>query len=402
MDKIPVIFHVDVNSAFLSWSAVDMLKKNKDVDIRKVPSVIGGDENSRRGVVLAKSNPAKAYGIVTGESLFSARKKCPNILIIPPIFSVYRDYSHNMMNFLKEYTPYLEQYSIDECFLDMGVHTKEDAFKLAETMKNSIKSKFGFTVNVGISSNKLLAKMASELKKPDKVNTLYVEEIEKKLWTLPVSELFMVGKKATEKLNKMYIFTIGDLASYDVNILQDKFKSYGKLIWEYARGIDDSKVSSDSYAIKNISNETTLAKDVTNREEAHKILLELSEQVASRLRKENKYCFSIGVNIKNSNFKSYSHQRKLANPTDSTKTIYNTAVGLFDEGWKKDPIRLLGVTLAQLTEQAMQQLTLFDSDFDIKKSEKEKSIDRTIDAIRERYGDKSIKKCASGKVKSKK
>lgn len=394
-----IIFHIDVNSAYLSWTAVHRIKNGEKVDIRDMPSVIGGDEKSRRGVVLAKSIKAKELGIITGESLYTARKKCPELLIFPPNFNIYSKCSRELMEFLSKYTPCQEQYSIDECFLDMGVISRKEALKLAMDIKESIKDFFNFTVSIGISENKVLAKMASELKKPDKVNTLYNEEIKDKLWPLKVEELFMVGKKAKEKLNKMYIFTVGDLANYDLGLLQDKFKSYGEMIWKYANGKDDSKVSCENYSIKNISNATTLSYDVRRKEEAHRIIMDIGELVAERLRSEKKYCFSVAINIKNSEFKSYSHQVKLLNPTDSTKVIINTALELFDECWKKDSIRLLGITLSNLTEENIKQLNLFDMENN--KINKDKVIDDTVDSIRKKYGRESILRSLSIKSKEK-
>jgi len=336
MEKI--IFHIDVNSAYLSWSAADKLKNGEKLDIRLVPSVIGGDENSRRGGVLAKSDKAKYYGIITGESLYSARKKCNDLIVIPP-----------------------------------------------EIIRKEIKEKFNFTVSIGVATNKLLAKMASELKKPDKVNTIFKEEIEMKLWHLPVEELFMVGKSAKKTLNLMYIYTIGELATSDKALIKDKLKSMGELIWNYANGIDFSKVEYDEEDIKNISNETTLATDLLHREKAHRVILELSDKVSYRLRKNNKYCYSIGINIKTNEFKSYSHQKKILNPTNSTKIIYKIATELFDKCWKGEPIRLLGINLSNLTDTYIEQLSLLSLKDDKKMMDKE-SIDKVLDNIREKYG----------------
>ncbi|WP_051652483.1 Y-family DNA polymerase [Clostridium algidicarnis] len=383
MEKI--IFHIDVNSAYLSWSAADRLKNGEKLDIRLVPSVIGGDENSRRGVVLAKSDKAKYYGIITGESLYSARKKCNDLIVIPPNFKIYEKYSKDMFEFLHNYTPYIQKYSIDECFLDMGLNKREDALKLAEIIRKKIKEKFNFTVSIGVATNKLLAKMASELKKPDKVNTIFKEEIEMKLWHLPVEELFMVGKSAKKTLNLMYIYTIGELATSDKALIKDKLKSMGELIWNYANGIDFSKVEYDEEDIKNISNETTLATDLLHREKAHRVILELSDKVSYRLRKNNKYCYSIGINIKTNEFKSYSHQKKILNPTNSTKIIYKIATELFDKCWKGEPIRLLGINLSNLTDTYIEQLSLLSLKDDKKMMDKE-SIDKVLDNIREKYG----------------
>ena len=339
-------------------------------------------------MVLAKSNLAKEYGIVTGESLFSARKKCPMLKVIPPCFKIYQKCSRAMMELLKEYSPLLEQYSIDECFLDVTNDLHDIPTKLAWDIKERIKRELGFTVNIGIANNKLLAKMASELKKPNKVNTLYISEIKEKLWPLTVGELFMVGKKATEKLNNIYIYTIGDLANYDVNLLMTKFKSYGLMIYEYANGIDNSKVEVSCGETKVISNSTTLAEDIWDKEEAHRVLLNLAKNLAARLRYLNKYCSSISVSVRSSDFKNYSHQKKLLNPTNSTTKITEAVNQLFDEVWKSEPIRLLGVSLTHLVEEGYYQMSIFECISD----NKERSLDKAIDSLRKKYGINTVKR----------
>lgn len=392
MERDRIIFHVDVNSAFLSWTAVEKLKKGEKIDIRGVPAVIGGDEASRHGIVLAKSMPAKKYGIVTGESLYSARKKCPKLLIFSPSFNIYKESSRKLMSLLKEYTPVIEQYSIDECFMDLTSDIGNlTPFKLAEIIKERVKSELGFTVNIGISTNKLLAKMASELEKPNKINTLYKDEIKTKLWPLPVGELFMVGRSGKEKLNRLFIHNIGELANFNVDILVNKFKSYGKLIWEYANGIDNSKVNSSEEEAKVISNSVTLSKDIVSEEEIKKVLIEISENVSSRLRKAGRCCTSISVSIRTSNFKNYSHQKKLKNPTNCTKNIIETSNVIFIEMWKKEPIRLLGIQLSGLCDSEVKQISLFENVSD----EKNASLDKAVDLIRQKYGDSAIKRLST-------
>lgn len=377
-----VIFHVDVNSAFLSWTAVNRLKSGDETDIRNLAAVIGGDEKSRRGVVLAKSQRAKKLGIVTGESLYSARQKCPDLKIFAPDFSIYKSCSNEMYNILCEYTDKIERYSIDECFMDMGDLSVEESYRLGFEIKEKIKNSLGFTVSVGISNNKVLAKMASELKKPDKANTLYADEIREKMWPLPVEELFMVGRKASGKLKDLNIFCIGDLAQYDVNILIKKFKSYGKLIWEYANGIDNSQVEYNETDSKFIGSSVTLAKDIINFSEAEKILRELCEKVSLSLRNAKKLTNAVTVHIKTNDFISYSHQKKMEYSTDSTEIITKTSIELFHEMWKKEPLRLLGVSVSNLVSEGYQQISIFNN----KDIEKKHRLDKTIDDIKNKYG----------------
>ncbi|MGV8981385.1 DNA polymerase Y family protein [Clostridium sp.] len=394
MDKFneKLIFHIDVNSAFLSWSATDRLMQGENVDLRDIDSVIGGDEQSRRGVVLAKSMGAKKNGVVTGESLFNARKKCRDLVVVSPDFSLYERCSRSMMDIFCDYTPYVEKFSIDECFLDVTSYntSREAALLLASDIKDRIKSELGFTVNIGMSDVKLLAKMASDFEKPDKIHTLFKNEIEKKLWKLSVGELFMVGKKTVPRLNNLNIFTIGDLAQYDASILKYHFKSSGLTMWNYANGIDKSEVKYNKYELKGISNSTTLSDDVKSKNEAYKVLLTLVEHTATRLRNIKKCCYCISVTIRNQEFNDSSRSRTLNNATDLTQEILETVKKLFDELWKGEPIRLLGVSLTNLCEDNFKQLSIFD--VSSAHDEKKRSIDKTIDSLRQRYGETSVVK----------
>lgn len=381
-----IIFHVDVNSAFLSWSAVDKLHKGEDLDIRSIVAAIGHDES--RGVVLAKSEAAKKFKITTGESIITAKRKCPELVIINPDFTVYSHYSALMVELLRQYTPYVEQYSIDECFLDMTNFLEDEPLIVANSLRERIYNELGFTVNIGISCNKILAKMGSELKKPNRVHTLFPNEMSTKMWPLPVGDLFMVGRKSSAKLNEMGIFTIGELAKYNEFTLKRSFKSYGSTIYRYANGIDDSPVeSNEDYEIKIISNSTTFQTDISGRGQAHKAILALVENVSSRLRKSGRFCSCVSVSIRDSNFKNYSHQRKLKNSTDATKQIYDVAVELFDNIWKGEAVRLLGVALSNLEYEAAEQLSIFSNE---KVDNKSKELDKVIDQLRGKYGEQAI------------
>jgi len=390
--KQKLIFHIDVNSAFLSWTATNKLMKGSDIDLRNIAAVIGGDEESRRGVVLAKSMIAKKSGIVTGESLFSARKKCSNLVVVSPDFRLYERCSDDMRKIFGDYTPYVENFSIDESFLDVTSYntSKEAALKLAHDISSRIKKELGFTVNIGISDVKLLAKMASDFEKPHKVHTLYKNEIKKKLWNLPVGELFMVGKRTVPRLNNLNIFTIGDLALYDVKFLEYHFKSSGIMMWQYANGIDNSEVRFHKRELKGINNSTTLSNDIKNKNEAYKVLLELVEHTASRLRNIKKCCYTISITIRNDEFIDYSRSTTLKSATDLTQEILNTVKKLFDELWKGEPIRLLGVSLNNLCEGNFKQISIFDVDND--GDEKKRAIDKTLDSIRLKYGETAVVK----------
>lgn len=409
MEKI--IFHIDVNSAYLSWSALHLLANGSDTDLRHIPAIIGGDMEKRHGVVLAKSIPAKKYGILTGEPIVNALRKCPSLVIESPDHTLYHQKSQELMKFLFDFCPELEQLSVDECFIDFtpvkDQYPSPEA--AADSLKNQIKERFGFTVNIGISDKKVLAKMASDFQKPSKVHTLYSWQIQEKMWPLSVSSLYMCGKSSTQVLEKLEIKTIGDLAKTNKEIIAAHLKSHGILLWKYANGIDDSDVISTPVEAKGVGNSITLPKDVQNKEEAHRYLLSLSDSVARRLRKVGQLAGMVSVEIKYSNFQNVSHQRSLFSSTNTSQIIYDTACQLFDELWNNSPIRLLGVRTSKLSDSTdPTQLSLFDLPLDyalspypetkstIKNSpispskEKLAVLDKTLDSIRQKYGDSAV------------
>ncbi|MBQ1258775.1 MAG: DNA polymerase IV [Clostridia bacterium] len=395
MDRL--VFHVDVNSAFLSWEASKRVREGKE-DIRLIPSAVGGDREKRSGVILAKSIPAKKYGVKTGEPVAMALRKCPTLYLARPDFKLYENCSRAFTEICKSYAPVIEKFSIDECFLDMSGTGRiyPDPVKTANEIKDKIRDRLGFTVNIGIGTNKLLAKMASDFEKPDKVHTLFPHEIEKKMWPLPVRDLFSVGASTAEKLENSGIRTIGELAKCELGAIQVLVgMKLGAQIHAYANGIDDSPVVGESEEAKGYSNSTTLEKDVTRAEDAYKILLALSDSVASRMRNDNGETFCIGVTIRGNDFKDRSHQRKLNESTNITSEIYRTAKTLFDELWDgRMPIRLIGVALSSITREPSEQMTLF---FD-EERERSRKVDSVVDSIRKRFGSGTIMPAASAEA----
>lgn len=386
-----LIFHIDVNSAYLSWTAVDNLKNGSSVDLREIPSIIGGDMASRHGIVLAKSIPAKAYKITTGEPVAHALQKCPNLVMVPPNRKLYSEYSHRLMELLKTFSPAIEQVSIDECYMDFtDYQDKYDSPVTAATLiKDTVRDTFGFTVNVGISNNKLLAKMASDFQKPDRVHTLFPSEVPEKMWCLPVRDLFMVGKSAAATLEKLEILTIGDLAHTDVSILESHMKSHGRLIWEFANGIDDSPVQTEEAELKGVGNSTTLSRDAETSADAKKVLRSLCDQVSSRLKNYGQLAGMVSTEIKYATFTNVSHQMQLPSATDDAGVLYHHVCLLFDELWNGEPIRLLGVRTSKLTtEKEPVQMSLFD----LPKSQKEQKADKAAEELRKRFGKGIIKK----------
>lgn len=382
-----IILHVDVNNAFLSWTAVDMLQKGNP-DIRKQYAVIGGDEALRKGIVLAKSPLAKTKGIATGDSLYEARKKCPGLKVYPPDFKIYQEKSNQMMKYLSQYSPLIEKYSIDECFIDytgcenLFGNREEIAYK----MKNEIKEKFGFTVNVGIGENKLCAKMASDFEKPDKVHTLYKNEIETKLWPLPVSELFMIGRASSKKLINLNIKTVYDLAHTPINILRKHFKSSADYMYEYANGIDNSKVEPKRNDPKSISVSRVLPYDYENIEDISYALKKIASEVGLRLRKQNLYAHVIQISIKYSDFRKNSRQEKTINTICTDSDIYQKSFELFEKIWNTFPIRTLTISLSELVKNNEKQLSIFDTN----KNNNDVKLQKVLDNINDKYHDLKI------------
>lgn len=387
-----LIYHIDVNSAYLSWTACERKKAGIEPDLRDIPAVIGGSEKSRHGIVLAKSTPARAYQIHTGESLFSARRKCPNLQVVPPDHKLYVKRSSELIGMLNEYTPKVQQYSIDEAWMDMtGIPQAErDPAGFAYRLKNRIRTELGFTVNVGVSCNHLLSKMASELQKPDMVHTLFPEEMAKKMWPLPVEELFFVGRSSAKKLHGLGVHTIGDLAHMDPEILSLHLKKHGEDIWRYANGEDlDMSVFGEKEAkSKGYGNAMTVAQDITDWDGASEVLLSLCETVGARLRQDGMKISVVGVQLRDYRFVNLSRQNMLKMPTNSTNIIYGEACRLFRQAWDGTPLRLIGVFTSKAAKEEYEQLDLFQTE----KSEKQSRLDAAIDQIRQKYGDDSIKR----------
>ena len=390
MDRF--IFHVDANSAFLSWTAaykVHLL--GETIDLREIPSIIGGDQEKRHGIVLAKSVPAKKYGIQTGEAIITAKQKCPELVIVPPDYGLYVNASRAFMEILKKYSDNVIQYSIDEawCVFDgyEKVYGKGREVALALMIKNEIYKELGFSVNIGISNNFLLSKMAGDLSKPDKVHTLFPEEIEKKMWPLPVSDLFFVGRATTRKLFNLGIRTIGDLAHADEEMIRAHLKTMGTVVQNYARGGDLEPYMYTHEANKGYGNSLTAPQDITTYEYADHLLLSLCETVGVRLRTDDVKVSVVSVHITTYEFVYSNKQMQLLSPTDVTEEIYHAACRVFRLSWDgRTPIRQIGVHTSKVQTDAVRQYNLFDRD----KYDRLAVLDRTIDRIRERYGEASI------------
>jgi len=390
-----VIFHVDANSAFLSWTAaykVNVL--GESVDIREIPSVVAGDKESRHSIILAKSSPARKFGIRTGEPLFQALQKCPDLVIVQPDYALYVEASRHFVAMLREFSPVVEQYSIDEAWVDMtGTERLFGAPRLAaEKMRERIWNELGFTVNVGISTNKLLAKMAGDFEKPNKVHTLFPEEIESKLWPLSARDLFLVGPATENKLKKMGIYTVGDLAKADLSVLRKKLGKHGEMIWHFANGRSTNAVTPIPADNKGYGNSTTMPNDITDRKAAHRVLLSLCETVAMRMRKDNKCGRCVSVHLRTNVFEDFSHQTMLHGATNITGELFSAVCKVFDEAWDGIlPLRQLGVQVTQLSDEPYQQYDLFSGMSPVQ-YERKLRLDETVDALRDKFGENIIRR----------
>ena len=393
----PIIFHIDVNSAYLSWTAVEQLKNGAAVDLREIPAIIGGDQKSRHGVVLAKSPAAKRYGIRTGEPVANAFRKCPNLAMYPPDHKMYREKSRRLMEYLRTFTKEIEQVSVDECYMDFtGIagryHSPVDG---AAEIKDGIRDKFGFTVNIGISTNKLLAKMASDFEKPDRIHTLYPGEIKEKMWPLPIGELYMAGRSSVEVLKKLEINTIGDLAQADLKLIMLHLKSHGKMLWEFANGIGTSVVQSEPDEAKGIGNSTTLSEDAATIEEVTPVFERLAQSVGSRLKKAEKKAGMVSMEIKYYDFRTVSHQIQLDKPSNDPEVLKETACSLFLEVWSGEPVRLLGIRTSKLSDEtAPEQLSIFDIELPKEPDEKHKRLKKAMDEINGKFGEGAVMKAS--------
>lgn len=387
-----LIFHIDVNSAFLSWESVYRLSQDPEaLDLRTIPSAVGGDAKSRHGIVLAKSTSAKRFGVTTGEPLVQALRKCPNLVVVPSRFDLYIDCSRKLIRLLEEYTPDIEKFSIDEAFLDMTgtIHLFGEPVAVANMLRERIRRELGFTVNIGIAPNKLLAKMASDFEKPDRTHTLFAHEVPVKMWPLPVRELFFVGGSAAGKMERIGIHTIGELAACDLRILKFHLgDKYAAQIHAYANGVDNDPVEARDPINKGYGNSTTLSHDVSDYETACQVLLSLSETVGARLRADKVRCNCISVELKDWQFRTQSHQLTLDTATDSTAVLYQNACRLLKEFWDMTPVRLIGLRTSHISEDSFEQLSLFETD----KTRKLKELEKAVDSIRGKYGIDSIKR----------
>lgn len=383
-----MILHCDMNNFYAS---VELLSRP---DLKDVPVAVCGDPEGRHGIILAKNQLAKAAGVVTAETVWQAKKKCPSLQFVRPHHDKYKKYSDRINKIYLEYTDMVEPFSIDESWLDVTASQKlfGNGRQIADTIRQRIKSELGLTLSVGVSYNKIFAKMGSEYRKPDATTEVTRQNYPTLLFGKPVGELFFVGFATAEKLKTIHIRTIGDLAAADPRALERLLGKQGPLLHSYANGLDDSPVClyNQREKIKSVGNGITFARNLTGIEDITTALTSLSDTVASRLRKYQMKCFGVKVDIKNPAFKTISRQKQLPQPTNLAADLKKAALELLGSSWRlSDPIRLLTLTAINLTDEtAEEQLSLFDAPAETR--QKGESIERTMDDIRKKFGDSSI------------
>lgn len=386
MDK--VILHCDMNGFYAS---VELLSHP---ELKDRPMAVSGDPDNRHGIILAKNEIAKKYGIVTAETIWQAKKKCPDLQLVRPHHDKYKEYSDKINKIYLEYTDMVEPFSIDESWLDVTASQKlfGTGRQIADIIRERIKDEFNLTLSVGVSYNKIFAKMGSEYKKPDATTEITRDNYKTLLWSKPVGELFFVGWATAGKLEKLGIHTIGDLARADAKALESLLGKQGPILYSYANGFDDSPVArfDQREKIKSVGNGITFKRNLKGMDDILTALTSLSDTVASRLRKYQMKAFGVKVDIKDPYFKTISRQKQLHLPTNLAAEIRAASLEILKASWNfSDPIRLLTITAINLTDEtADEQLSLFDTADGGR--EKRESIERTMDDIRKKFGDSSI------------
>ena len=388
LTKNRVILHCDMNGFFASVELLDY------PELRDKPMAVCGDPESRHGIILAKNEIAKRYGIVTAETLWQARKKCPDLQTVPPHHKKYQHYSRLINEIYLQYTDMVEPFSVDESWLDVTASQKlfGNGKQIADKIRHQVKKELGLTLSAGVSFNKIFAKMGSDYKKPDATTVITQENYKNILWPLNIRDLFFVGKATADKLQGIGIHTIGQLAESDRHTVTALLGKQGNIIHDYANGLDQTPVSrfDEREDVKSIGNGSTFRRNLEGIQDIRTAVIALSDTVAVRLRQKKKKAFGVKVDIKDPSLKVISRQQQLDNPTNLAENIADTAVSIIEKSWNlRHPIRMLTVTAINLCpEDQAQQLSLFSSE-NIQNETGEK-MERTMDDIRKKFGRNAI------------
>lgn len=383
MDK--TILHCDCNGFFASVECV------LNPSLKSVPMAVGGSRENRHGIILAKNELAKAFGISTAETIGSALKKCPGLVIVPPHHDVYEEFSKRVNKIYTDYTDLVEKFGIDESWLDVtgSLNLFGNGTQIADILRKRVKDEIGITISVGVSFNKIFAKLGSDLKKPDATTEISKENYKEKIYHLPADMLLYVGKSTCSGLKAMGINTIGDIALANKELLTERFGKHGALLSDYANGLSDTPVASyyEERQVKSVGNGLTFPKDLVTEDEIRTAIYSLTETVAERLRLKNLKCETLQITIRDSDFDTVTRQKSVF-PTNSVHNIAGECISLFYSGRiNKKPVRMLTVTaLSLVNEDSDFQISLFDTE-DTKKHEK---VDHAMDLIKQKYGKNSV------------
>lgn len=384
-----IIFLVDMNAFFISCEAT------RRPELHDIPAAVAGDPKYRSGIILTANYKARAYGVKTGMTLFEAQKVCPSILLLKPDFSLYSSLSHRVMEILGTYTPVIEQASIDEAWLDMTgtPAVAKSPRAAAESIMAEIKDELGLFCSIGISENKFLAKMASDMKKPLGITELFIKDVPEKLWKLPVSDMYGIGKHSAARLRGIGIMTIGDIAKFGEKSLSRDFGKMGRHIFELANGKDDEPVlAREKVAMKSVGRSTTLSQDVSDLNFASKVILALSEEIGADARKYGKRGKTVQITLRYPDFSNITRQETVS-ATNLTSEIAAAGIKLLKKNWTGRPLRLIGISLSGFDDEEPQQLSFFES-AEIEGNHREEKLEKTVDGLRERFGKAAVKRAS--------
>jgi len=386
-----IIFLVDMNAFYISCET------SRNPELKGKAAAVAGDPKNRSGIILAANYEARKFGVKTTMLIHEAKKLCPGIILVPPDHEFYKKKSREVMNILSEYSPVIQQNSIDEAWLDLTGCTSlfGEPVEIAKKIMDEIYDKLGLWCSIGISENKFLAKMASEFRKPMGITEIWVDDVKEKIWPLPIRQMYGIGKKTEEKLNSMGIYKIGDIANTNRNLLVKVFGKYGDELYRLANGIDPTPVSEQPQKYsKSISRSTTLPKDIVDIESAKIVLLKLAEEVGAEARSYGYKGRTVSITIKYGDFHTITRQKSIQ-PTYLTKDIYKTGVDILEENWNvRRPVRLLGIGISNFDEGYAEQLPLlgFAKEMGEHDREKEENLEKAIDKIRSKFGTDKIKR----------
>ncbi|MCA0754646.1 DNA polymerase IV [Paenibacillus sp. N4] len=380
-----VIIHVDMNAFYCSVHEAEEPEKYKNK-----PTAVSGSVEQRKGIIVTCSYAARKMGIKTGMTVRQALKLCPEIILIKPDFDLYRKYSRGFMSIARQYTPLVESVSIDECYMDItGSKIFGSPLEIAEQLQKRIRSEWSLPCSIGLAPNKLLAKMASDMKKPNGLTVLRIRDVKHLLWDKSCDTLFGIGRKTAEKLLKLNIRTIGQLAGTDEAVLVKHFGVAGSWMKAAAHGIDHGEVNPHRERNKSIGHTTTLPNDIVTREDVYRVLLNLADQTGRRLRRQKLVATTVQITIRRPDMATITRSHTLQAPTQSSDDFYREACKLYDKHWKTgEPIRLLGITLQNLAllEETALQLDLFSYE----QQPRKEALTKAMDRLRDKFGEDAV------------